>query len=172
MPKASKVYDASAATIQSASDLTGVSKVRDVLSSQQVKLRANKRFRSIVVATTMLAVFVDILGTAMTVPVLPSICGYARGGQVAAILNNPQITAAGLLASGSSSTSAPTPDTLAIIEKIRNSQGVAQLRAAGQLANFDAASSVDQFARLAVVEHTVIPYAFGGPVGTCSAIDV
>ena len=108
----------------------------------------------------------------MTVPVLPSICGYARGGQVSAIPNNPQITAAGLRERQLVHIRTEPLDTLATIEKIRNSQGVAQLRAAGQLANFDAASSVDQFARLAVVEHTVIPYAFGGPVGTCSAIDV
>jgi MFS family permease len=56
------------------------------LSTLQVKLRTNKRFKMIVANVTMLAVFVDILGSALVMPVFPALCSYAEGGPVDTIM--------------------------------------------------------------------------------------
>lgn len=60
-------------------DATGVNAVRNSLSQAQVKLRTNKKFQKVVAAVTILAVFADILGTAIVSPALSSLCAYAEG---------------------------------------------------------------------------------------------
>ena len=123
-----KIYADASAELEKVSERTGLTKVRSALSAQQVKLRANKRFRLLVLITTLFAVFIDILGTAMTMPVLPSICGYATGGPVMNILVNP------LIVDMTNGTGAGySTALLAELELIRNSQGVATLRANGHL---------------------------------------
>jgi len=57
------------------------------LSALQVKLRTNRRFQTIVGITTLFAVFIDILGTALIMPVLPALCAYAEGGTADAIMS-------------------------------------------------------------------------------------
>lgn len=59
------------------------------LSPAQVKLRTNKKFKTLVAVTTMAAVFVDILGTALVMPVLPALCSYAPGGPYETIMAQP-----------------------------------------------------------------------------------
>lgn len=59
------------------------------LTAAQVRLRANKQFRKVVVAVTVFAVFVDILGTCLIIPSLASLCAYADGGPVDTIMAMP-----------------------------------------------------------------------------------
>mmetsp|Transcript_10999 Transcript_10999/g.25129 ORF Transcript_10999/g.25129 Transcript_10999/m.25129 type:complete len:685 (-) Transcript_10999:142-2196(-) len=49
-------------------------------TAAQVRLRTNKRFQLVVVGVTVFAVFADILGTAVIMPGLASVCTYAEGG--------------------------------------------------------------------------------------------
>lgn len=46
----------------------------------QVKLKTSKRFQQIVVATTVFAVFIDVMGTVIVMPALASLCAYAENG--------------------------------------------------------------------------------------------
>lgn len=46
----------------------------------QVRLKSSKRFQRIVAATTIFAVFCDILGTVIIMPGLAAVCAYAEGG--------------------------------------------------------------------------------------------
>ena len=161
MPSAKVAVDDLTTTATNIVNKAGVGAMRAELSKAQVKLRSNKKFRMVIIITTLLAVFVDILGTAMTMPVLPSICGYTVGGPVMTILNNPFITASAM----NQTSAAPSMEVLQEMTDIMNSKGVAKLRAGGHLAAFDAASTADQMVRLAAVQNAVIPYAFGGPVG-------
>ena len=50
------------------------------ISAAQVRLRTNKSFQLVVVAVTIFAVFADILGTAVILPGLASVCTFAEGG--------------------------------------------------------------------------------------------
>mmetsp|Transcript_90868 Transcript_90868/g.266048 ORF Transcript_90868/g.266048 Transcript_90868/m.266048 type:complete len:678 (-) Transcript_90868:316-2349(-) len=71
---------------------TKVTPVNDVgksLTPEQVRLRANKRFQYIVVTVTCFAVFIDILGTAISLPALAALCAYAEGGPVDTIMGMP-----------------------------------------------------------------------------------
>lgn len=65
---------------ESAPNVVGVTKMRTAMTETQVRLRANKRFQQIVAATTIFAVFCDVLGTAVIVPGLASVCAWAEGG--------------------------------------------------------------------------------------------
>merc|ERR1711862_110402 len=46
----------------------------------QAKLKVNKRFKMIVANSVLLIVAVDILGSALVFPALPSLCAWAEGG--------------------------------------------------------------------------------------------
>ncbi|CAE7460787.1 unnamed protein product [Symbiodinium sp. CCMP2592] len=49
-------------------------------SEAQVRLRTSKRFQHVVAGVTIFAVFADILGTAIIMPGLASVCTFASGG--------------------------------------------------------------------------------------------
>ncbi|CAE7584861.1 unnamed protein product [Symbiodinium natans] len=49
-------------------------------SEAQVRLRTSKRFQLLVAGITIFAVFADILGTAIIMPGLASVCTFAEGG--------------------------------------------------------------------------------------------
>ncbi|CAJ1377894.1 unnamed protein product [Effrenium voratum] len=50
------------------------------ITAVQVRLRTSKGFQRVVVAVTLFAVFADILGTAVILPGLASVCTFAEGG--------------------------------------------------------------------------------------------
>ena len=50
------------------------------ITAAQVRLRTNKSFQLVVVIVTIFAVFADILGTAVILPGLASVCTFAEGG--------------------------------------------------------------------------------------------
>ena len=62
-------------------------KLRGVLSTAQIQVRTNKQYQTLVAAVTVFAVFCDILGTAMVMPALASLCSHAEGGPADTIAN-------------------------------------------------------------------------------------
>eukprot|EP00927_Polykrikos_kofoidii_P071177 TRINITY_DN67485_c0_g1_i1.p1 TRINITY_DN67485_c0_g1~~TRINITY_DN67485_c0_g1_i1.p1 ORF type:complete len:670 (-),score=115.42 TRINITY_DN67485_c0_g1_i1:232-2241(-) len=58
-------------------------------SGWRAKLRTNKRFQQVVAATTIFAVFCDILGSAIIMPGMVSVCAWADGGPADNIMNLP-----------------------------------------------------------------------------------
>ena len=91
---APKENSTSGTAVTVVSEITGVAHINRSLSKWQVKLRANKRFQGIVAAVTIFAVFCDVLGTAVILPGLASVCAYADGGPAEQIVNNPHLTPA------------------------------------------------------------------------------
>lgn len=56
------------------------------VSRLQVKLRTNARFKMIVGCTTIMAVFVDVLGSALVMPVIGPLCSWAENGPADSIM--------------------------------------------------------------------------------------
>lgn len=58
----------------------GASSTYNPISMAQAKLKVNKKFKSIVATSVLFIVAVDILGSALVYPALPSLCAWAEGG--------------------------------------------------------------------------------------------
>lgn len=56
------------------------------VTTNQVRLRTNKRHQQVVVAVVVFGVFIDVMGTVIVMPALASLCSYAENGPVDSIL--------------------------------------------------------------------------------------
>jgi len=72
--------------VAAASKAVGDLQKYNPMSALQVKLRTNHKFKKICACVTLMVVFVDILGTALVMPVLGPLCAYAEGGPVDTIM--------------------------------------------------------------------------------------
>merc|ERR1712187_162712 len=75
--------------VQPASTTPGIHKGNyNQISMAQAKLKVSKRFKTIVANSVLLIVAVDILGTAIVMPALPSLCAWADGGPAETLIDD------------------------------------------------------------------------------------